>query len=161
MLKCLKDMSSWQDVTYEEEEIRRIAREASGSSEERYKSAVDVVYYDGMYGPIAPYEFEEGGEYFGEFKDFAEAHAIVRAAIEATYPDYEYCDFDYAMDVCGECDNCKMTLDHKENCFEVQDCTHVIGNLNLCENPPPNCIVEGRTIRDEMFSWYKKIYGGF
>ena len=154
MLNAFKQMSNCdpEGARLADQECRRLAFEASGAKdEEQFKTAIDVVYWDGMYGPILPGDFEE--EFGDRLESFKQALEIVRNAIDASFPDYEYSDPEFDSDVCGVCDACKINIMRREERMgDIED---------PCENPLPNCKIEGRTIRDEMFNWYKRIYGGF
>lgn len=134
MLECLKDWSRWDPEAAEEfnNNVYQLLADEAGVDLKTFHSAKGIVNWDGWYGPYSDEEYAEEGHKITK----ARALEIIEAARQYRFNDIEFYHPDYET-------GCSKPEDHINEC----DC---------CEN---NCTISGSVIYDEVWKWYRKIYG--
>ena len=134
MLECLKPLEDWEPEWAKEklDEIMNDIYDEAGVSKELWDAAKSRVYYDGWHGPISAQEWIDSRDDDETTKAVAkiqDALKIIEKGMGVGIGDIEFSNPDYPYDEDDE------------------------------GNSINNCVIEGQTIRNEIFAWYFQIYG--
>jgi hypothetical protein len=133
-LDCLSSYEGWEPLAAQEycEELEQNLAHEAGVDLDTFKRAKALLIEDGWSGPIEPEHALE--EYF---MTRSKASEIIDRARGYRFSDIHF-------------DN--PELEPACNCnFDEEDVE--------CDHDLANCTIEGKTIYDEYWSWYREIYG--
>ena len=138
MLKCLKDLSAWDPSGAEEKEkeIWQSLADEAGVDLETFNSAKNIIWWDGHFGPHTDEDYAEEGHKITK----VEATRIIDAARGFRFSDIEFQNPEYP-------ETCDCNQGDEERDEPYVDCTHT------------NCTISGSSIYDEIWKWYREIYG--
>lgn len=128
MYSFLKSLANYNPIgaEYYENEINNSLIVAAGVDLHTLRSAINIVKFDGWFGPYTDQDYTEEGHRITK----AQAFEIIEKARAVTFSDIEFDNPEYPS-VC-DCE---------------EECNHT------------NCVIEGSTIYNELWKWYREIYG--
>jgi|SRR3989344_5389218 len=155
ILKSLKEYSNWEPESAKKAFANYLKEmcKAARCELKTLNTARTFIYTDGYYGPISDEQWKEDGRPMTRKR----AVAIIKAALEVSFPDIEYVhpELEY-YDIHHKCGGEIKISDDTDNPY-CEKCGMTDVELEI--ESLPNCMIDGVDVKKEYWWFLSKIYG--